>query len=185
MISLAALWLPILLSAVFVFIMSSIIHMALPWHRADFPKLANEDQVMDALRPLALPPGDYAVPKPSSMKEMSSPEFADKLKRGPVLMLTVRSGATAMGKSLLLWFVYSLVVGLFSAYVAANTLPPGTHYLKVFQIVGTVAFTGYALALCQSSIWYSRNWITTIRSMIDGLVYALLTAGTFGWLWPH
>jgi hypothetical protein len=35
------------------------------------------------------------------------------------------------------------------------------------------------------SIWYSRAWINTIKSTIDGLIYALLTAGTFGWLWPR
>jgi hypothetical protein len=34
------------------------------------------------------------------------------------------------------------------------------------------------------SIWYHRSWGTTLRYTVDGLVYALLTAGIFGWLWP-
>lgn len=41
-----------------------------------------------------------------------------------------------------------------------------------------------ALALLQNSIWYKRKWSSTLKSMADGLVYALVTAGTFGWLWP-
>ena len=89
-----------------------------------------------------------------------------------------------MGKSLLLWFVYVVVVTIFAAYIAGRALGPGTHYLLVFRFVGASAFMGYSLALPQQSIWYRRNWGTTLLSMFDGLVYALLTAGTFGWLWP-
>src|SRR6185436_11035572 len=89
MTALTALWLPILLSSVFVFIASSIIHMMPLWHRTDYPQLANQDQVMDALRPLAIPQGEYMIPRPSNMKEMKTPEFAEKMKRGPVVMMTV------------------------------------------------------------------------------------------------
>ena len=56
MVELSSLWLPILLSAVIVFVVSSIIHMVSPWHRSDYPKIANEEKVMDALRPLNIPP---------------------------------------------------------------------------------------------------------------------------------
>ena len=182
-----ALWLPILVSAVIVYIVSTIIHMALPaWHKNDFQKLANEDKVMDALRPLAIPPGDYAMPRPASMQEMKSPEYAQKRTRGPVVIMTVMpNGPATMGKPLALWFGFCVVVGFFAAYVASATLPPGTAYPKVFQIVGTTAFVGYALAIWPFSIWYGRKWSTTVRSTIDGFIYALLTAGTFGWLWPH
>jgi hypothetical protein len=94
-------------------------------------------------------------------------------------------GPIAMGKYLVQWFVYSIVVGFFAAYVAAHARPPGTPYPTVFRIVGCTAFAGYALALWQMSIWYHRKWSTTIKTTIDGLIYALLTGGTFGWLWPH
>jgi len=53
-----------------------------------------------------------------------------------------------------------------------------------FMTVMSGDFGGYALALLQNSIWYKRAWNFTLKSMADGLVYALLTAGTFGWLWP-
>jgi len=181
-----ALWLPILLSAVIVFVVSSIIHMVLPWHKTDYPKVPNEDRVRDALRPLAIPPGDYMIPRPLSMQEMKSPEFIEKLNQGPVMVVTVMpNGPGSMAKNLVLWFLYCVVVGFFASYIASRALPPGAPYLRVFQFAGVTAFIGYALALWQMSIWYRRDWSTTIKSTVDGFIYALLTAGTFGWLWPH
>jgi hypothetical protein len=186
MTGLAALWLPILLSAVIVFVASSVIHMATPWHKSDYPKLPNEDRVMDALRPLGIAPGDYMMPRPSSAQEMRSPEFAERMRRGPVVMMTVMpNGPGSMARPLVLWFLYSVVVGVFAAYVTGRALAPGTEYLRVFRFVGATAFLAYSAALWQMAIWYRRSLVTTIKSTIDGLLYALLTAGTFGWLWPH
>ncbi|MBI1808016.1 MAG: hypothetical protein HYR76_13325 [Ignavibacteria bacterium] len=186
MTELSTLYLPILLSSVIVFIVSSIIHMVLPWHKNDYPKMSNEDKVMDALRPLAIPPGDYLVPRPSTRQEMRSPEFIEKMKKGPVVMLTVwPNGPASMGKNLILWFLYAAVVSLFAAYVAGRALPAGAAYLHVFRFAGVTAFIGYSVALWQMSIWYHRAWSTTIKATVDGLIYALLTAGTFGWLWPQ
>jgi hypothetical protein len=186
MVGLAALWLPILLSAVIVFVMSSVVHMMLPWHKSDYPQIPNEAKVTDALRPLAIPPGDYMVPRASSMQEMRSPEFAEKMKRGPVLILTVLpNGGMGMTKNLVLWFIYSLIIGLFAAYVTSRAVPMGATYLQVFRFAGVTAFSCYAVALWQMSIWYRRAWGTTIRATVDGLLYALLTAGVFGWLWPR
>ena len=186
MTGLDALWLPTLLSSVIVFLVSSVIHMVLPWHKNDYPMLPNQDGVMDALRPFSLTPGDYLIPRPSNRQEMRSPAFAEKMKKGPVVMLTVMpNGPVAMGKNLALWIVYSVVVGLLAAYVAGRALPVGASYLHVFRFVGVTAFIGYAVALWQMSIWYFRGWSLTIKATVDGLIYALLTAGTFGWLWPR
>jgi len=186
MTGLSALWLPILLSAVGVFVVSSVIHMASPWHKSDYPKMPNEDKVMDALRPLAIPPGDYMVPRPASRDDMRSPAFADKLKKGPVMVLTVMpNGPMSMGTNLALWFAYCLVVGALAAYVAWHALPPGATNRAVFRFVGATSFIGYSVALWQMSIWYRRAWSTTIKATIDGVIYALLTACTFGWLWPR
>jgi hypothetical protein len=186
MTGLSALWLPIVVSAVFVFVASSIIHMASPWHKSDYPKLTNEDQVMDALRGLSIPPGDYFVPRPSSREDMRSPAFADKVNRGPVAVFTVMPpGQMSMGRNLAMWFGYCAVVSLFAGYIAGRALPPGSAYPQVFRFVGATAFIGYSLALWQMSIWYRRAWTTTIKATVDGLIYALLTAGTFGWLWPR
>ena len=186
MTGLSALWLPILLSSVIVFVASSIIHMVLPWHKTDYPKVPDEDRVRNALRPFAIPPGDYMVPRCDDTKELRTPEFAEKLNQGPVIVMTVLpNGQWSMGRNLGLWFLYCAVVGVFAAYVAGRALPAGASYAHVFQFVGATAFIGYALALWQMSIWYRRAWSTTIKATIDGLIYALLTAGTFGWLWPH
>ena len=89
-----------------------------------------------------------------------------------------------MTKSLALWFVYCIVVGVFAAYVAGRALGPGATYLDVFRFAGTTAFAGYGLALLQGSIWWGRKWSTTFKSMVDALIYASLTAGTMGWRWP-
>lgn len=186
MTTLAALWLPILLSSVFVFIVSSLIHMVLQWHKNEYPQVPHEDKVMDALRPLAIPPGDYMVPRTSSMKEMQSPEFIEKMKKGPVMILTVLpNGPTNMGTNLTQWFLYSVVVGFLAAYVAGRALDATATYLDVFRFIGTTAFIGYSAALWQMSIWYKRAWSTTLKATLDGLIYALVTAGTFGWLWPR
>ena len=186
MVPLTSLILPILLSAVIVFVASSIIHMLLPFHKADIRRFPQEDDVLDALRRFNLPPGDYGAPMPASMSDMKSPTYVERRTRGPVAFMTILPGAPpSMGKSLTLWFVYSIVVGVFAAYIAGRALGPGVQYLQVFRFVGASSFMGYSLALAQHSIWYGRNWGTTVRSMVDGLVYALLTAGTFGWLWPR
>jgi hypothetical protein len=185
MTAVAALWLPILLSAVFVFVASSLIHMFTPWHKSDYPKIPNEEKVMDLLRPLAIPPGDYMMPRPSSREEMRSPQFLEKVKKGPVVMMTVMpSGSMAMGKQLTLWFLYAVVVGVFAAYVAGHALPGGASPRAIFAFAGVSAFLGYAAALWQMSIWYRRAWITTIKATVDGVIYAAVTAATFVWLWP-
>jgi sulfite exporter TauE/SafE len=120
------------------------------------------------------------------MEEMKSPAFQEKMKQGPVAILTVMpNGPGSMGKPLALWFLYCVVVGFFAAYVASRSLARGAAYMPVFQLVTVTAFIGYSLALWQMSIWYQRAWSTTVRATIDGAIYALLTAGAFAWLWPR
>lgn len=184
MVSLSALWLPILISAVLVFFASFLIHMVVGYHAADYGRVSSEDDVMDALRGFAIPPGDYLVPCPGR-RGARDPEFVAKHKKGPVLLMTVfPAGDLSMGKQLAMWFVYCAVVGLFAAYLTSRALPAGTEYPEVFRFAATVAFVGYGLALWQHSIWYRRKWATTLRSNVDALIYGLLTGGTFGWLWP-
>lgn len=186
MTGLTALWLPIVLSAVFVFVLSSIIHMATPWHKNDYPAMPNEDRVRDALRPLAIPPGDYMVPRCDNFADMKKPEFKAKMEQGPVLLATVLpNGMPSMGPQLVKWFLYALVMSVFAAYVAGRALGQGSPYLSVFRFAGVTAFMGYGAALWQFNIWYHRSLRTTITSTIDALLYALVTAGTLGWLWPQ
>jgi hypothetical protein len=185
MVGIMQLWLPILLSAVLVFFASSVIHMMTKWHAGDFAILPNEDKTMDALRPLNIPPGEYMMPRAGSMEAMKSPEFQAKFAKGPVAILNMMPGGTMdMKKPLTNWFLFSVVVSLFAAYLAGRALPPGSAYLTVFRFAGTTAFIGYTLGNWPQSIWYARPWSTTMRSTLDGLLYGLLTGGAFGWLWP-
>jgi len=182
---LLSLWLPILLSAVAVFVVSSLIHMLLGYHAADWKRVPEEDAVQDALRTFTIPPGDYMLPWPTSAAHGQSDEFKAKVNKGPVLLMTTwPAGPQSMAWSLGLWFVYAIVVSKVAALVAGTTIPPGADGHLVFHTVALVAFAGYALALAQHSIWYHRRWRTTLVSMFDGAVYALITAGVFAWLWP-
>src|SRR5512142_213689 len=126
MTGLSALWLPILLSAVLVFLVSSVIHMLSPWHKNDYPTMPNEEAARDALRPLAIPPGDYMVPHPAGRDDLRSAAFAEKVAKGPVLIVTVLPNRMmSMGRNLSLWFAYLIVVGIFAAYIAGRALPAG------------------------------------------------------------
>ena len=186
MVSVLSLWIPILVSAVIVFVASSVIHMLLPIHRNDLRKVPREDELLDALRRLDVPPGDYCLPHAGTPAGMKNPEFIEKMKRGPVALMTVSEGGSAsIGSNLALWFLYLVIVSLLAGYIAGHALPAGARYRAVFRFAGMAAFMGYSLALLQNSIWLKRNWGTTLRSVFDGLVYGLLTAGTFGWLWPR
>jgi hypothetical protein len=181
---LTTLWLPILLSAVFVFIVSSVIHMMLGYHASDFQQVSNEDHVMDTLRDLNIPPGHYAEPKAGSMKEFNTPEFQARMAKGPIVMLSVRKPGMGMGLSLLKWFGFLLLVNIFVAYITSHTIDQGAEYLSVHRVAGCVAFMGYGLALFQDAIWGGRSWGATWKSLFDALIYGLVTGGTFGWLWP-
>ncbi len=182
---LSALWLPIVLSAVIVFVASSILHMLLPYHHGDYHQLPDEDKVLPSLRGASLKRGLYIFPY-ATHKDMKSPAVMEKYKQGPVgMMIVFPSGAPVMPKFLGLWFGYCLIIGFFVAYLAAHTIAPGTYYLAVFRVVGTAAFLAYGLGCLANVIWKGYPWSFVIKEVTDGLIYALLTAGTFGWLWPR
>jgi hypothetical protein len=186
MVPILALWLPILGAAVIVFVASAVIHMFLTYHRTDYGKLPNEDRLLPALRAENVSPGEYRFPWATSPKELSSPAVMEKFKRGPVGLLTiVPSGPPVMAKPLTQWFVFCLAMSVFVAYLTGRTLAPGAAYLTVFRVAGTVAFLGYAGSQAIDSIWRGQPWRVTVKNYFDGLVYALLTAGVFGWLWPE
>ena len=182
---LSALWLPIILSAVIIFIASSILHMLLPYHRGDYHPIPDEDKVLPALRAAGLKRGLYIFPF-GTHKDMRSPEMIEKYNKGPVgMMIIFPTGQPLMPKFLGLWFAYCLIIGFFVAYLAAHTLAPHTYYLAVFRIVGTAGFLAFGLGPLANVIWKSYPWSFVLKEVIDGLIYGLLMAGTFGWLWPR
>ncbi|MBU0754483.1 MAG: hypothetical protein KJ645_05050 [Planctomycetes bacterium] len=181
---LAEQWLPILLSSVFVFIISSFLHMVTPLHKGDYKKLAGEEEFLEELRARAVRPGQYLFPCAGSMEEMASAEMIEKYKLGPVGFLTIRDGGVPkIGRSLIQWFIFSLLVSFFVAYVAKMGLGPKSGSVAVFRMTAAVAIPGYAFSYIPDSIWKGIKWFTTIKFIFDGVIYGLVTAGTFAWLW--
>lgn len=186
MVAWTSLVLPALVSAGLVFVASSVLHMVIRWHKADYKKLPNEDAVRDVLRAGSPAPAQYILPHCVDPKQANDPAMLRKFEEGPVGVLYLRAnGRTKLGPFLASWFVYSVIVGLLVAYVARIALPAGTPYHTVFRLTGTVAWIAYAWQAPADSIWKGKPWPVTLREMVDGFVYACLTAGAFGWLWPH
>jgi hypothetical protein len=183
MLCITRLWLPILLSAVAVFIASSIMHVLLKYHQSDYAQLPDEDRALDVMR--GIKPGYYHFPF-GTHKEMRSPAMVEKYKRGPVGLMTIfPSGPPAMQKFLGLWFVYCLIISVFVAYLTCRAVMPGSPYSSVFRIAGVAGFLAYGIAHLSNAIWKGQPWNVTMKELFDGLVYACITAAIFGWLWPH
>lgn len=179
-----SLLLPIVASAIAVFVLTLIIHMT-PWHRGDYRRLPDEDGVMKTLRAFNIPPNDYMVPHPGSGEYMKSAEFDGKMNAGPVMVVTVvRSGPWNMGKLMGSWFVFVLVVSASLAYVVGTIVPPGGDRHAVFHHVAVIAFLTYTMGAVPLSIWYQRKWSTTFRYSVDSLLCALATALIFCTMWP-
>lgn len=185
MVTIGSLWLAIVLSAVLVFVASALVWMVLPHHKADFKKLPDEDGAIAALRPQNLAPGQYNIPHAASQAELANPDVKAKFEAGPVAFMTVLpNGVPAMGGRLVQSFIYYLVVSALAAYMVTRTVAPDADYLAVFRVVGTVTWVAYSWGVVQDAIWFGRPWSFVWKQMGDGFLYALLTAGVFGWQWP-
>lgn len=186
MVSMRELWEPILLSSGAVFVSSAVIWMALPYHKHDLTGVKNEDALRKALKDQELAPDQYAIPFAAEQRARTTPEFQQKMKDGPLAIITIRApGLPNMGKMLGVWFVHLLVLSSFIAYVAGRTFGHGAEFVWIFRIVSTVALIGYAGALPIHSIFWGRPWRVTVKDMFDGLLYALITGAIFGWFWPR
>jgi hypothetical protein len=186
MVTLAALWLPIVVSAVAVFVLSSLVHMVFKWHNSDYLALANEDEVRAAIRKANPGPGGYMLPHCPDSKAMQSPPMQQKFREGPVGLLTLRAaGMPNMGRSLMLWFLYTLAIAVLVGYLASRLLPAGTAFMAVLRLVTTVAFMTYAGGSVQNGIWMGKTWGSVTKELLDGALYAFATGAVFGALWPH
>lgn len=181
---LSALWMPILVSAVFVFIASSVLHMVFKYHEKGCSALPSEDGVRAAMQASKAKPGFYPLPY-CEMKDMASPEMQEKYNEGPVAYVTVLpNGMPSMGKALGQWFALTLVIGIFVGYLANLTLLPGADFMMVFRVTGTIATLAYCAGTIQDSIWMGQPWSSCRNFLFDGIVYGCSTALAFAWLWP-
>ncbi|HEX4332772.1 MAG TPA: hypothetical protein VH040_11580 [Usitatibacter sp.] len=182
-----ALWLPILVCAVGVFVASSVIHMVFKWHSSDYLKLGNEDEVRAAIRASSPGPGQYAVPYCGDMKLMGSPEMQKKFTEGPIAWVTLRApGMPAMGPMLGQWFVLNLVVAALAGYIASKTLlPVPVTFLGICREVGVITFLAYAGGSVSNGIWMGKPWSSVAKEVLDAIIYGAVSALVFAWLWPH
>lgn len=188
-VSLGALWLPILLATLFTFIGSMLVWTVFHYHDGDWKVVPDEAGLLEALRKAGLASGQYMFPHMDPKapdKKAAQKTWEERYAQGPVGALLVGTpGRVNMGKNMGLMVAYFLVVSFFIAYIASHALPHGATYLQVFQIVGATAFVAYGSAQFVDSIWFHRSWRSTWLNVADALLYACLTAGTFGWLWPR
>ncbi len=186
MVTIPELWMPIVAASIFVFVVSSILHMVFKYHHSDFRPLPDEAATLERLRSAGVSPGLYHFPYCANHKDMGTAEMKAKFEKGPVGLMTVwPSGPPAMGKYLGLWFAYTLLVAVFAAYITGRALPPASDFLAVFRFAGAVAFMAYGVGPVVNSIWKGQPWSATRKEVFDGLLYSLATAAAFGWLWPH
>jgi hypothetical protein len=164
---LIALWIPILLAAIVMFFASSIAWMLLPFHKHDWAKLPDQAAAMNALA--GVEPGQYLAPH----GDMNAPWFASILVQRRV----------NMGTRLTLWFLNQLLIAALTAYLIYYALPPEAEYLLVFRIAGTALVLGQIGALFARAIWWGWKWNVVLVEAVEGVVYALLAAGVFGWWW--
>jgi hypothetical protein len=178
------LWLPVVLSAVAVFIISAVLHMALKYHKRDYRPLPNEEAVRAAIGG-SLAPGIYFTPYCTDMKQTAEPAMKEKFVKGPVAMITIRPrGEVAMGKHLALWFGFALLVSFVAAYVARHALLPGANGIDVMRLTGTVAFAAYGLGSLIDTIWKGQPWSNTALELLDAAIYSVTTGLLFRLLWP-
>ena len=184
-ISIASLWLPIVLSAVIVFAAAIVVWMVLPHHKTDWAGIPNEGSLLEALRGLGLGRGQYIFPRGMTSEGRKDPDAKADVERGPAgYLVLIEPGPPNMGKNLGLYFLFNLGVSLMVGYLASRTLAAGTEYLQVFRVAATIGFLAYGAAEIPGAIWYGRSWSSTLKTLIDALVFGLLMGGVFGWLWP-
>lgn len=182
MISVATLWLPIIIAAALCWIAGAVIWMVLPHHKNDFARLPDQEAARNALS--GITPGQYTIPHIADPNKVSDEDRA-RFEQGPVAYVTaIAPGYPNMVRNLVQQMLYLLLVSALVAYLAAAVLPAGASYLAVFQVVGTASWLAYGFSAIQDSIWFGKPWSFTLKSLLDALIYALLTAGVFGWLWP-
>ena len=182
-VELSALWLPILLSTVAVFIVSSLIWAVIQYHNSDWKRLPDEESVRTTLKGAS--PGQYAIPYAADNAARADEAWQAKYREGPAAMITVvPHGEPAMGKQLVQWFAWCLLISIFVGYIAGTTLPAGSEYLKVFQITSTTAILAYGGGAGMNMIWFGATGSKTVKDLLDALIYGLVTGGIFGSLWP-
>jgi len=184
------LWLPILASAVAVWVISAVFWMAIGHHKKDFDKLPDEAAFIAAVKSLNIPPGNYGYPFYGDHKACNTPEAKKAFMEGPVGLLNNWKPGMAMGKSMVLTFLVYLVVSVFIAYLAWHVFHNGPvsgarpAFTDIMRIAGTAGVLAYSFSFIPGGIWFQTKGRALVMCVIDGVVYGLVTGAIFAWLWP-
>jgi hypothetical protein len=179
------LWLPILLSAAAVWIISLIVWMALPHHKQDFIGLPDEDGFMDYIRKSGIKPGNYGFPDCRGRAAMKSEKVRKAWEEGPVGHLSVWRTPLTMGDKMVATFIVYLVVSTLIAYLTRVALPGAAPFARVFQVATTAGILAYCFSSIPNAIWWGSYKRTIVANVIDGIMYGAITGAIFAWRWPH
>jgi len=174
------LWLPIIVCTVVLFFASFAAWVILPHHFADKKRLPDQDAIMKIVEELKIPPGNYMFPYAGTKHEQNSKEFQEKYKAGPMGLLDVYelpSMPMNMVKTVIFFLITSAIIG----YITYVACPPGTEFMKVFRVAGTIGILTHGSSGVLNGIWFKKRLITDI---IDGIVFGLLLGLIFALLWP-
>jgi hypothetical protein len=179
------LWLPILATGVLIFVASSLIHMVFKWHNSDYRPLGNEDEVRAAIRHGAPAPGQYLLPYCADVKDMQGTEMRKKYVEGPIAFLTVRAnGVPTMAPALTQWFIYTVAIAAITGGIALQTYGLKGDPRHAAHLVGVMSLLAYAAGSVQMGIWMGKPWRSVGKDVLDGVIYGVISAFTFMWLWP-
>jgi hypothetical protein len=177
--------LPIVAAAVAVFIVSIVVHMAMPWHKSDYANMPDEAAAIAAIASLNLAPNDYAVPNPRLPSGVRNPDFIAQFERGPTFHMTmIPSGGMHMGKYMGAWFGFMLLIAAIAGCVTSAIVPPGGNLHAVFHFSAIVTACSYGFGGWTQSIWYHQKWSTAFKGTFDAILYGLATGAVFMLMWP-
>lgn len=185
-VSVFELWLPILVAGLLCWIASALIHMLIKYHNADYKLLPNEEAVSSALAEKSPQPALYTLPHCIDMKAMGEESMQKKFNDGPVAMITIMpNGMPPMGKLLSQQILFFILGSFLIGYLATLSIAANTDFMMVFKQVFVASFLTYGWAQIPYSIWMGQPWSNCVRYLVDALIYATVTAGTFSLLWPN
>lgn len=181
---LAALWLPILVSAVAVFFASFLAWVVIGHHTPDWKELPEEEGTMDFLRKSGVHAGLYMFPMARTQEQLKDEAKQQRMNTGPWGTINVWSGPVHMGSNLLRTFVFYLVTSFFIGYLGTLGLDPGATFSKVFQLTGTAGILAYAFGGIPNHIWFGTHRRPMLMDIIDGVAFGLITGLVFALMWP-
>jgi hypothetical protein len=160
-VSLAQLWLPILIATVCVFFTSSIIWMLLPYHKPDIKFIPNETEFDEAMAKLKA-----------------------RWKSGPWGTINVMGQQPNFAINLLKTFIAYGLITTMVAYIAGMSVGPGAEYMHVFRAVATAGVLGHCMGGLANAFFMGTPTRFIFTSFIDGVIFALITAGVIASMWP-